>query len=322
MKEEEKQNKKTVPMKGKNAMKKRWVYPAVYLSFAAVILTSVLWYQNDAKNTENNNTPESALEDDGTAVPVSLTKEVFQMPVADPEAIEVVKDFFSSDATAQEQEAALVFYNNIYYQNRGIDLATEDGKSFDVTAALSGNVVKVAKDPALGFVVEVEHDKGVVTHYSSLASVSVKQGDQVKQGAVLGQAGENAYDKDAKIHAHFEVRKDGEAVDPVMAWDQSVAQLASAVEDSRKEIKKAEEQKAAEEQKKAEEQKPAEEKKPAAPKADDKGGKDTKGTKDGKDGKDGKDANREQESSSQSAEDTDAPAESDETSADDSGANE
>jgi stage II sporulation protein Q len=303
-------------MKGKNAMKKRWVYPAVYLSFAAVILTSVLWYQNDAKNTENNNTPDSALEDDGTAVPVSLSKEVFQMPVADPEAIEVVKDFFSPEATAQEQEAALVFYNNIYYQNRGIDLATNDGKAFDVTAALSGNVVKVAKDPALGWVVEVEHDKGVVTHYSSLASVSVKQGDQVKQGAVLGQAGENAYDKDAKIHAHFEVRKDGEAVDPVMAWDQSVAQLASAVEDSRKEMKKAEEQKAAEEKKAAEEQKPGKDQKPAAPKADDKGGKDTKGTKDGKD------QNREQESSTESAEDTDAPAESDETSADDSGANE
>lgn len=315
MKEEEKQTKKTVPMKGKNAMKKRWVYPAVYLSFAAVILTSVLWYQNDAKNVEDN-TPDSAFEDDGTAVPVSLTKEVFQMPVADPEAIEVVKDFFSSDATAQEQEAALVFYNNIYYQNRGIDLATEDGKAFDVTAALSGNVVKVAKDPALGWVVEVEHDKGVVTHYSSLATVSVKQGDQVKQGAVLGQAGENAYDKDAKIHAHFEVRKDGEAVDPVMAWDQSVAQLASSVDDTRKEMKKAEEQKAAEEKKAPAEQKPGKEEKPAAPKADDKGGKDTKGTKDGKD------ANREQESSSQSAEDTDAPAESDETSADDSGANE
>lgn len=312
MKEEEKQTKKTIPMKGKSAMKKRWVYPAVYLSFAAVILTSVLWYQNDAKNVEKNNTPKSALEDNGAAVPVSLTKEQFQMPVADPEAIEVVKDFFSPDATAQEQEAALVFYNNIYYQNRGIDLATADNKAFDVTAALSGNVVKVAKDPALGFVVEVEHDKGVVTHYSSLASVSVKQGDQVKQGAVLGQAGENAYDKDAKIHAHFEVRKDGEAVDPVMAWDQSVAQLAASVDDSRKEMKKAEEKKAAEEQKKAEEQKPGKEEEKPAPKADDKGGKDTK---DSKDTKDGKDANREQESSSQSAEDTGAQA-------DDSGANE
>ncbi|MDM5314755.1 M23 family metallopeptidase [Fictibacillus sp. b24] len=314
MKEEEKQTKKTIPMKGKSAMKKRWVYPAVYLSFAAVILTSVLWYQNDAKNVEKNNTPDSALEDNGAAVPVSLTKEQFQMPVADPEAIEVVKDFFSPDATAQEQEAALVFYNNIYYQNRGIDLATADNKAFDVTAALSGNVVKVAKDPALGFVVEVEHDKGVVTHYSSLASVSVKQGDQVKQGTVLGQAGENAYDKDSKIHAHFEVRKDGEAVDPVMAWDQSVAQLAAAVDDSRKEMKKAEEKKAAEEQKKAEEQKPGKEEKPA-PKADDKGGKDMKDSKDTKDTKDGKDANGEQESSSQSAEDTGAQA-------DDSGANE
>jgi stage II sporulation protein Q len=309
MKEEEKQTKKPVPMKGMKTMKKRWVYPAVYLSFAAVILTSVLWYQNDAKN-EKENTPNSALEDNGTAVPVSLTKERFQMPAADPESVEVVKDFFSTDSTAQEQEAALVFYNNIYYQNRGVDLAAENGKTFDVTAALSGNVVKVAKDPALGWVVEVEHDKGVVTHYSSLASASVKEGDQVKQGMVLGKAGENAYDKDAKIHAHFEVRKDGEAVDPVMAWDQSVAQLATDVDNQRKEMQKQEEKKAAEE-KKAEEQKPAEEKK-SEPKSEEKGTKDTKD--EGKGGKDGKDANMEKESSSQSSEDTDAPA--------DSGANE
>ncbi|MDR7073491.1 M23 family metallopeptidase [Fictibacillus barbaricus] len=316
MKEEEKQTKKPVPMKGMKKMKKRWVYPAVYLSFAAVILTSVLWYQNDAKNEKENTTPKSAFEDNGAAVPVSLTKEKFQMPVADPESVEVVKDFFSSDSTAEEQEAALVFYNNIYYQNRGVDLAAENGKSFDVTAALSGNVVKVAKDPALGWVVEVEHDKGVVTHYSSLASASVKEGDQVKQGTVLGKAGQNAYDKDSKIHAHFEVRKDGEAVDPVMALDQSVAQLATDVDSQRKEMKKQEEKKA-EEQK---EQKPAEQKKSPEPKADDKGSKDMK-KDEGKSGKDGKDANNEkEESSTQSSEDSDAAPSGTKTSADDSGA--
>src|SRR5574342_547836 len=128
MKEEEKQTKKTVPMKGKKMMKKRWVYPAVYLSFAAVILTSVLWYQNDAKNVEEKNTPESAFEDDGTAVPVSLSKEMFQMPVADPDNIGVIREFFSQNLSPEKQEAALVVYNNIYYQNRGVDLATEDGK--------------------------------------------------------------------------------------------------------------------------------------------------------------------------------------------------
>ncbi|MFC7371498.1 peptidoglycan DD-metalloendopeptidase family protein [Fictibacillus iocasae] len=300
MKEEEKQSKKTLPMKGKGSQmaKKRWVYPAVYLSFAAVILTSVLWYQNDAKNTKEK-TPESAFESDNNAVPVSLSKEQFQMPVADPENVSVVKDFYNDDATAAEKEAALVVYNNIYYMNRGIDLATEKNEAFDVTAALSGNVVKAGKDPELGFIVEIEHAKGVITHYSSLASIDVKEGDAVKQGDVLGKAGQNVYDKDAKIHAHFEVRKDGQPIDPISVWKQSVNEVAASYEQAVEKQKKQVEQeqkaadKAAEEQKKADDQK-----------ADDKKADDKKedGSKDqGKDSKD-KDANAEKESSTETSE--------------------
>lgn len=239
MKDEEKQTQKTVPLKGRRMgkfMKKRWVYPAIYLAFAAVVLASVLWYQNGASNSKD--TPNGAFQNNEKAVPVSVSKEVFKMPAKDPKSVVIKKEFFNPDASAKEQEAALVFYNNIYYQNKGIDLAIESGKTFDVTAAMSGNVTKSVKDPELGYVVEVEHANGLITHYSSLASVKVKEGDMVNQGEVVGAAGQNLYDKDAKIHAHFEIRKDGIAVDPVSAWNQSASQIEKQVDKQEQASKK------------------------------------------------------------------------------------
>ncbi|EIT83875.1 peptidase M23 [Fictibacillus macauensis ZFHKF-1] len=235
MKDEEKQPKKTVPLKGRKMgkfMKRRWVYPAVYLGFAAIVLISVLWYQNEsAKPKTAPNTPYEKQE----AVPASMTKEVFKMPAKD---VVIKKQFYNAEASAKEKEAALVFYNNIYYQNKGIDIGTESGNSFDVTAAMSGNVVKAAKDPELGFVVEVKHSNGVITHYSSLASIKVKEGDRIKQGDMVGTAGKNSYDKDAKVHAHFEIRKDGMEIDPVSAWEQSTAQIQKLADSMKKDEKK------------------------------------------------------------------------------------
>ncbi|MGC4379090.1 M23 family metallopeptidase [Fictibacillus sp. Mic-4] len=235
MKDEEKQSqKKPVPLKGKKMerlMKKRWVYPAIYLAFAALVIASVLWYQNGTKNSKEQ-TPNSAFDQNGKTIPVSVSKEVFKMPAANPDDVVVQRDFYNPNESLEKKEAALVFYHNTYYQNRGIDLVTRSGKAFDVVAAMSGNVIKAEKDADLGFVVEVAHPDGLVTHYSSLESINVKDGDYIKQGEVIGKAGQNLYDKESKVHAHFEIRKDGFAFDPKSAWEQTAGQIAKQIENA------------------------------------------------------------------------------------------
>ncbi|WLD93138.1 peptidoglycan DD-metalloendopeptidase family protein [Alkalihalobacillus sp. AL-G] len=222
MREEE--NKKSVrPLNTKWYKKKRWIYPAVYLGFAAVILASVLWYQNSIGENLNEEADPAGFEDQ-EAVPAVSDSEVFKSPV-DKAAVNVQRKFYDSEASAAEQEAALVFYNNTYFQNKGINYATESGEPFDVMASLSGKVVKADQEPLLGYVVHIEHDNGVVTHYSSLADVQVEKGDTIKQGQVLGTAGMNLLDKEAKIHVHFEVRKDGVAVNPLDYFNKTVTDI-------------------------------------------------------------------------------------------------
>ncbi|MGG3888521.1 peptidoglycan DD-metalloendopeptidase family protein [Metabacillus fastidiosus] len=198
--------------------RKRWVFPAMYLVSAAVILTAVLWYQSVGNNlqddlAQNNDNKDTAYTNE-PAVEVNKPTENVVSPALDPDAVKIVKEFYDESASVEEQEAALVFYNNTYRPNKGIDLAREDQKEFDVVAVLSGTVKKSAKDPILGHVIEIEHEDKVVTVYQSLASAKVQAGDKVKQNDVIGKAGKNLLNEKDGIHVHFEIRKDGKAVNP------------------------------------------------------------------------------------------------------------
>lgn len=229
MREEEK--KRTSQNKVQQFFRKRWVFPAIYLMSAAVILTAVLWYQsisnNVAEDLQNNNTQgeDIALTNEPEAVEVNALKENFAMPALDPDAVTVVKKYYDPNASTEEQEAALVFYNNTYRMNKGIDIAREDQKQFDVVASLSGTVTKAEKDPILGHVVEIEHENDVVTVYQSLAEVSVQAGDKVEQNELIGKSGENLYNEEDGNHVHFEVRKAGTAVNPLTYMEKPVTSV-------------------------------------------------------------------------------------------------
>ncbi|WP_027408001.1 M23 family metallopeptidase [Anoxybacteroides tepidamans] len=243
MREEEK--KQPSPMKPslRRALRKRWVFPAVYLTSAAIILAGALWFQNKHDGNSKKDEYEYSQDIPGTSskdqesVPVNESLERVTMPVLDPNAVEIKTPFYDYAASKEEQEAALVFYNNTYHPNRGIDLVMKDGKAFDVTASLSGTVTKAKKDPILGYVVEIDHDHGVVTVYQSLADLQVKEGDTVKQGQVIGKAGQSQFNQEAGTHVHFEIRKDGKPVNPLDYVDKPVTALTESNADNATEKK-------------------------------------------------------------------------------------
>ncbi|WP_077619882.1 M23 family metallopeptidase [Bacillus sinesaloumensis] len=246
--------------------RKRWVFPAIYLVSAALILTAVLWFTNNNEVAEDDlkygeNQPGTATGDEPT-VPVNQGAGNFKMPVIDEDAIQVFREFYDAEASAEKQEAALVVYNNIYSPNKGIDIVAKNGEAFEVVASLAGTVTRAEKDPLHGNVVEIEHSDGVVTMYQSLADLKVAKGDVVEQGEVLGNAGENQFDQEAGIHVHFEIRNNGVAVNPLEHFGQSVTSLEKSAEDKEAATKEEDEQPAKDEEPK-EEEKPEDNKKPA-----------------------------------------------------------
>ncbi|HEX7065721.1 MAG TPA: M23 family metallopeptidase [Bacillales bacterium] len=212
--------------------RKRWVYPAVYLGLAAIVIASVLWMQIDVDKKDyavdepknenaNQGQPPIAYKENPEAVPANAMKEVFKWPVKNKDAVQVQKKFYSFDSSLEDQQAALVLNDNTYRPNTGINLAAKDGESFVVTAALSGTVVQAEKDPELGYVVRLDNGKDVTTLYSSLKSLAVEKGQQVEQGEKLGMAGNSEYFQDAGVIVHFEIRKNGVPVNPVTYFGQT-----------------------------------------------------------------------------------------------------
>ncbi|MCC2931229.1 stage II sporulation protein spoIIQ [Bacillus sp. LBG-1-113] len=230
MREEEKKTSQVKKLQ--QFFRKRWVFPAIYLVSAAVILTAVLWYQSvsndEVKDQLADNGGSSAYDNNDDAVEVGKSMENVAMPVVDSENVSVVKKFYETDAAKEEKEAALVTYNNTYSLSKGIDLAEKDGKDFEVSASLSGTVVKAEKDPVLGYVVEIEHADGLSTVYQSLSEVGVEQGDKVKQNQVIGKSGKNLYSEESGNHVHFEIRKDGVAMNPLNFMDKPVSSIEKA----------------------------------------------------------------------------------------------
>ncbi|NGQ95580.1 M23 family metallopeptidase [Brevibacillus sp. SYP-B805] len=230
--EENKNSNQPIPFRKTNAWKsflgKKWAFPAIYIGTAAIILAIVMWYQNslmntavDPSQTTNDVTvtqpgPETPAPetDKEEAVPASGTTPQLAWPVAQGVTYQKGMAFFDDQLPKEEQQKALVKYDNTFIPHTGIDIVSTDGKAFDVTAALSGKVLTVENDPLAGYLVEIEHTDKMVTVYQSLDKVLVKPGDEVTQGQKIGTAGRNEYEKDAGIHLHFEVRVDGNSVNP------------------------------------------------------------------------------------------------------------
>jgi stage II sporulation protein Q len=202
----------------KRFMKKRWVFPAIYIASAAIILTGVLWYQSSHNNATDKydyqSTDIAGKKYDNPAVEVNKAMENFQMPVKDAAQAVIQKKFYDFSGKKADQEAALVVYKNTYVPNTGIDIGMKTGESFDVVAAMSGKVTKVEEDSLLGNVIEIDHNNGVVTQYESVKDMKVKVGDQIDQGQVIAKAGQSLFNEKAGTHVHFEIRKDGVAVNP------------------------------------------------------------------------------------------------------------
>jgi murein DD-endopeptidase MepM/ murein hydrolase activator NlpD len=94
----------------------------------------------------------------------------------------------------------------------GIDILAPDGA--EVRAALPGLAEYTGnRMRGYGSAVILDHGDGITTLYGHLATIRVQSGETVPAGAVIGTVGRSG--NATTHHLHFELRVDGEAVDPV-----------------------------------------------------------------------------------------------------------
>lgn len=92
----------------------------------------------------------------------------------------------------------------------GVDL--REGYGTDIRATGAGRVVFAGTAGGYGNMVEVDHGHGLATRYAHMGGIAVTEGQAVARGSLLGIVG--ATGRATGPHLHYEVRIDGEPVDP------------------------------------------------------------------------------------------------------------
>jgi murein DD-endopeptidase MepM/ murein hydrolase activator NlpD len=131
-----------------------------------------------------------------------LKKEARQLPLANPAPGHSVTSPFGVRTDPILGTAAL---------HSGMDFRAPIGMDAKVTAP--GVVTKAGWNGGYGRMVEVDHGNGFATRYGHLSEIDVTVGEKLDAGAVIGKTGSSG--RSTGPHLHYEVRHNGEAIDPL-----------------------------------------------------------------------------------------------------------
>jgi len=94
--------------------------------------------------------------------------------------------------------------------HHGVDIAAARGSS--IRAARPGQVTFAGRQGGYGNLVIIDHGNGMETRYAHCDRILVREGDTIQGDTAIATVGSTG--RSTGPHLHFEVRKDGSAVDP------------------------------------------------------------------------------------------------------------
>jgi murein DD-endopeptidase MepM/ murein hydrolase activator NlpD len=108
--------------------------------------------------------------------------------------------------------------------HKGLDLAAPQGTP--IRAAMDGVVASAGRAGGYGNFVKLMHSAGLATGYGHMSRIAVRAGARVSRGQVIGYVGSTGISTGP--HLHYEVWRNGVAINPGRVSFSSVQQLAGA----------------------------------------------------------------------------------------------
>jgi len=110
---------------------------------------------------------------------------------------------------------------NDWRVHNGVDFKGTKGQS--VKALADGEILSINKKDSLwGGMVVINHGYGIESRYCGVTVSSLKKGDTVKVGEVIGSLSDIPYESAEGPHLHIEILVNGEYVNPVEAIGREV----------------------------------------------------------------------------------------------------
>jgi murein DD-endopeptidase MepM/ murein hydrolase activator NlpD len=98
-------------------------------------------------------------------------------------------------------------------QHKGIDIWNVAQSRALIYASKAGVVTRAGYTNGYGNLVVIDHGNGWVTYYAHLSKIRVGKGQRIETGQVVGNMGKTG--NATGYHLHFEIRKNGEAINPL-----------------------------------------------------------------------------------------------------------
>lgn len=148
-------------------------------------------------------------------MPVSTEQEIDNSEIIRPytsKDITIGKSYYDYKAEEEDQEASIIYYENTYIQNTGVDYVSKE--VFDVNSIADGTVISVTQDDIVGQTIKIKHNNDMISVYQSVNDVKVKENDEVTKGQVIATSGTNNINSELGNHLHFELYNQNILVNP------------------------------------------------------------------------------------------------------------
>ncbi len=193
----------------KKLVLKPFVLPTLYILMviALMVMSTTLIYKGDE---EDDLTYVSDSIFDNT-LPVVGENEIVILKPFTSDKVSITSSYYNYQAESSSQENSIIRYDDTYLQNSGITYSSDE--EFDIVSVMDGTVTKIYYNELLGNIVEITHDKNLISVYQMLDDISVKVEQKVTRGEVIAKSGSSKITS-SNYNLHFELMKDGNIVDP------------------------------------------------------------------------------------------------------------
>jgi stage II sporulation protein Q len=213
-------------------MKKRklkpFVVPMLYTLAIALFVGSMYFLEQMidnqvfSSNEEETNYVGEEIIENNDYLPVVSEAETFIKPYQ-VDNVQIVKNFYDYQAEAEEQEQSIIYYENTYMQNAGVDYS--NGDTFDVVSSINGTVESIKEDDICGTTITIKNANNITIVYQSVSEVSVTEGQTVSLGQIIATSGTSNINSDLGKHLHFELYLNDTVVNPEDYYNKTLDEM-------------------------------------------------------------------------------------------------
>lgn len=202
---------------------KPFVLPVLYGVVTISLLVSLMFLVQNLLEVNNNPLTyitSSTLIDD--VIPVVGEEKKVIRPYTDDD-VKILQNYYDYKSDKELQEKSLIYYENTYMQNSGIDYGKEE--IFNIVSILGGTVIDIKEDTILGKMVQIQHTNDIIASYQCLGDVVISKNEKIEQGQKIGTSGTCNISKTLGNHLHFEVTNKGEIINAETIYDKNINEI-------------------------------------------------------------------------------------------------